>query len=99
MVQRDVALGAAGAVVTSCAQHPRHRTQGRDMFGVVPFVEFVLVLARDIHPDHEQRRRTRGSYAVAGKLLLALVAQDALAELRSAFGPGGPVVATDREVG
>jgi len=58
------------------------------MLGIVPFVEFALVLGRNIHPDQHQRRGLARRRAIAWKQLLALVGQDALAEFGSPFGPG-----------
>src|SRR5690242_21464164 len=98
MIQRHVALCASGTAVAPRAQRARHRAQGRNVLGIVPFVEFVLVLRRDIHPDQHEGGGLGWRRPVSGKQLLALVPQDALAELRSALGPGGPVLAAYREV-
>src|ERR1700752_2436844 len=69
------------------------------MLGVVPFVEFMLVLGRGIHPDQHEGWGLGWRRPLAGKQLLALVSQYAFAELCGAFGPRRPVLAANREVG
>src|SRR5713226_4249023 len=39
VIERDIALGRAGAAVAPGAEGPRHRPQRGDVLGVVPFVE------------------------------------------------------------
>jgi hypothetical protein len=78
-------LCAAGAAVAAGAQRARHRTQRRNVLGVVPFVEFMLVFGRNVHPDQHEGCGLGRRRPVSGEQLLALVTQNAFAEFRGPF--------------
>ena len=99
MVGRGITLRRATAAVAPRHQHARHRTELRQVLGVVPFVELALLLRRDIHRDQEQRVGARRGERIARPDLLAFEADDHLGPRGHPFGPGRAVAAADREIG
>ena len=53
MIDRGIALRRAAAAEAPRAQDAGHRAERRDVLVIVPFVEFGLVLRRDIHRDEQ----------------------------------------------
>ena len=59
MIDRGVALGRAAAAIAPRGQDAGHRAELRQVLGIVPFVELVLLLRRNIALGARSRRDHR----------------------------------------